>query len=389
MSHDKVPMAELEAADHASRNVRIVALSGRALAQAARVSGLNPSVVDFFGDEDTQLLASSFQLVPTRFQYGFTWGVLKRALQALPQGPIVLGPGFEDRPDLMTKLATLGPVIGCSAENVRRCKDPFHLRDRALAHSVPFAEVALAASGTGPWLRKVRAGAGGGHVRRWRGGAMGRRCYLQRFAPGISYGLSFLMGAGCGVYLGAFRQLRDATPQKPYRFGGLIGPLQIDGDLDRQMADRIMPLLLDLGVRGLVSVDCVIDEQAWQMIEVNPRPGFAIDLLARAYPNIFAAHMRSCADGVLINMPLERKRIFGARVVYAASPWAVPRDMTWPKDLSDRPWRGSSGPKGVPLATVWAEGEHEVDVDSALLRAAVTLRRQLEIIELKQEMDVT
>ena len=112
------------------KTVLIAALSGRALAAAARRAGYVPLVVDAFGDQDTRAQAGAVQCLEDAALRGFRRRKLLDALQALeregvrPAMGLVLGSGFEAAPELVEALAKHYPLLGNGAETIARSKNP-------------------------------------------------------------------------------------------------------------------------------------------------------------------------------------------------------------------------------------------------------------------------
>src|SRR5688572_8408152 len=96
----------------------IAAVSGRALAAAARRAGFRPLVADFFADRDTAALSEASVKVAGEIGGGFRWESLYPALAELdarvPSPPLglVYGAGFEDRPALLSRIAGHFPLLG-------------------------------------------------------------------------------------------------------------------------------------------------------------------------------------------------------------------------------------------------------------------------------------
>src|SRR5215470_3777102 len=107
--------------------VLIAAASGRALAASACRGGYTPLVADFFGDEDTVALAQH-----ARIDHGLARGMVERrlvaALEALATGQqpigVVCGTGFEDRPQLLARIAERWRLLGNDPHVVATVKDP-------------------------------------------------------------------------------------------------------------------------------------------------------------------------------------------------------------------------------------------------------------------------
>ena len=124
--------------------VAIVALSGRALAAAARRAGERCCVVDCFADEDTRALAQRCIRIEGALSAGFTAASLRGALSGLDVSGIVYGTGFEADPALLAVLAATAPVLGNPPEVVAAVKDPMRLAATLAALGLPHPETRLA-----------------------------------------------------------------------------------------------------------------------------------------------------------------------------------------------------------------------------------------------------
>ena len=168
----------------------IAAISGRAIAQSARRAGFVPLVADFFADVDTQQTAHACRKLDGDIARGMQWESLSRALEALaaaspsPLLGFVYGSGFEDRPELLTRIAKSWRLLGNDAATVERLKDPesfFAALDRlGIAHPLTVSETCQQEARSGAWLVKRKGGAGGSHI----GVSATARGKGQRLLPG-------------------------------------------------------------------------------------------------------------------------------------------------------------------------------------------------------------
>src|SRR5262245_9389147 len=156
----------------------LVALSGRALAVAARRAGRRAAVADLFGDTDTRASAEASLVVAGDFDAGFEAAALLAAAERLapaaspPRCGLVYGSGLESRPDLLAQLAEGRRLFGNAPATVARTKNPrafFALLDRL---GLPYPAISdTAPRDTAGWLMKRIGGSGGGHVEAARAGA--------------------------------------------------------------------------------------------------------------------------------------------------------------------------------------------------------------------------
>lgn len=334
------------------------------LAAAARRAGFRPFVVDSFGDTDARGLSEAFEVIPDAYERGFRASTLLPALERLASlagsGPagVVLGAGFEDAPKLVAEIARRWPVLGCGADAVANAKSPAVLygllRDLGIPH--PETQVAPPASGAG-WVTRRVGGSGGTHIALCRPHVEAHADrFFQRRIAGQPVSLSGVVSRR-GYGLGFTSQWVSPMPRRPFRFGGLAGPVTLDADAEARMIDVCVALVPRLQLVGLVSFDFLLVDGEPHLLEVNPRPGLSLDVLDDANGCLFRAHVEACRDpSSRTPLPLAPPPE-GARAVaylYADDgPVTVPR-LVWPDWTSDRPADGALIPRHAPLATVHA-----------------------------------
>ncbi len=165
----------------------IAAISGRALAAAARRAGYRPLVADFFCDTDTLDLAERAIRMPGGLGSGIQAERVVETLRTLAgdEAPlaVVLGSGFERKTEIVDEIARHFPLAGNSGAAIRRVKDPLRLAADCAELGIPHPEVRLETpSDPENWLVKTAGGAGGWHVRR----ADGAMQASKGSVPGLS-----------------------------------------------------------------------------------------------------------------------------------------------------------------------------------------------------------
>lgn len=346
-------------------DLALIALSARPLAASAARAGFAALALDLFADLDTCAHAARCVRVHKRNGYAFDGDDLIQALTSLsPAGlPVVLGGGLEDDPDLMARIAVRNPILGNSPETVRVLKDPLALAGICAHLAVPFPEVSLEAPTAdslagGPVITKKIGGAGGGHIHRREPGDLSPPqpgYYLQREVKGEPYSLLLLANGRQALVVGASRQWRDDDCEHPFRYGGVVGPAPLPaphGDAMREAAKR---LALACGLVGLVSMDFVVSDDGWFLVEVNPRLGATLDIFdVDPLPPLLGLHLAACGGRVPSSVPVPDE-IHAAQVLYAENDLLVPADAL-PSHVADRPAAGAAIPKGAPVCTVRASG---------------------------------
>jgi uncharacterized protein len=338
--------------------VLIAAISGRALAVSARRGGYLPLVADFFGDQDTVAAARGHVTLGGELARGLPEHELMEALERLasqhvPVG-IVCGTGFEDRPQLLARLAQCWPLFGNSSDKVARAKDPEIFaalcHDCGIAH--PCVSLSPPAARNG-WVAKRRGGSGGRHVAAASAKEFGEGVYYQSRVPGKPVSALLLANGVCAVVLGFSEQWACPTPRQPFRYGGAVRPADIAPGLAERLAESAYRLAAALSLTGLNSADFMVDGDDFWILEINPRPGATLDIFEADGASLFSLHMRACAGDLIDEAP----QLDGAKasaIFYADRDVIAPERFAWPNWSADRPNAGIAIKAGEPLCTVHA-----------------------------------
>jgi predicted ATP-grasp superfamily ATP-dependent carboligase len=338
--------------------VLIAAVSARALAASARRAGFSPLVADFFGDADTVAAAHAHVRLSSGLARGIDADEIVAACATLsasraPIG-IVCGSGFEDRPDLLARLAARWPLLGNSPEVVARVKDPVAFADACRLCGVPHPEVALAQPDdpTG-WLSKRIGGAGGSHIATGdEGMATGRR-YFQRRVDGVPVSALLLADGSRALVLGFSIQWSLPGRGRPFRYGGAARPAPLAPQMAAAMTQGAQRLSATLGLVGLNSVDFLVTGDAFHVLEINPRPGATLDIFEPTGTSLFALHVSACRGTLPADVPPLAAAAASA-IVYATADIPEMPAYDWPPWTADRQTCGTRVAADAPLCTVLA-----------------------------------
>jgi predicted ATP-grasp superfamily ATP-dependent carboligase len=343
--------------------VLIAAASARALAQSARHGGYLPLVADFFADQDTTALAHDHVLIEGGLARGMDEDGLLAAFEALTRSrqPIgaVCGTGFEDRPELLARIAERWRLLGNDPQTVRRVKDPRAFaalcRDCAIPHPETVPSPPLDAAG---WLAKRKGGAGGSHIATAVvQSAANNEFYFQRTTPGVPVSALFLADGRHAMMLGFSTQWASPIPRRPFRYGGAVRPAPLAPALASTLADAVDRLLQAIPLVGLNSADFLVDGDEFRLLEINPRPGATLDVFEPAEGSLFALHVAACQGELDCKPDCAPPRFEGAcaaAIVYAERDIAAVPAVRWPDWTADRPHSGTAIKAGEPLCTVKA-----------------------------------
>lgn len=359
--------------------ILVAALSGRALAAAARRTGETVMVADLFGDEDTRALAPWTRL-PGDLASGVRRDGLREIADALP-GPvdgIVYGAGFEQAPDLLHELSRRAPLLGNPPEVVTAVKEPFSLAALLARLGLRHPAVAAAPPPGGDWLYKRRGGSGGGHIRP-AGVAptpADPRDYCQERKSGDSVSALFVANGSGARVLGFSRQWTAPTHAAPYRYGGCAGPMELPKRLANRIEEGCDALAAATGLVGVNSLDLLVAGGDFVVLEVNPRPGASLDVFDGPDLQLWDLHRRAVAGALPTRkQALPSPGYRAAFVLYADRPRLVPPRLRWDDWIADRPAPSSVIPPDAPICTVLGEGaDFAAARDLALRRADAILR---------------
>ena len=411
----------------------IAALSARALTEAALADGHQVLALDVFGDVDTQRAAAAWRRVgdcQTDGQTdghtdGQTDGNAQRINQALLCAGLqhaaslgasgwIAGSGFELDPDLLLAGAAVLPLIGNPAPVWHAVRDPAQffgcLQAAGLPHpawraSVPgdsapadSAPTDSAPDGAGHWLVKDPGSSGGSavqHLAQWRrsGLPLPATAYVQRLLPGQPVSLTFIANGQRALVLGANQQQvqalapTDGSPGggRPFSFAGVIGPVALPAAAEALLREALDVLVARFQLRGLGSLDALLDGAQIHLLELNPRPPASLQLYpAVAGHGVVAAHVAACRHGHLparwppgATHRTHPAPVRGLAVVQAPQALQIDGPLSarlaaWP-GVQDVPQPGTRLAAGDPLCSLHTSAASATAVQAALQVARARL----------------
>ncbi|WP_152543625.1 ATP-grasp domain-containing protein, partial [Methylibium sp. T29] len=152
------------------------------------------------------------------------------------------------------------------------------------------------------WLRKEARGTGGWHIRPAddpHPADPEQQPYYQREAPGTPMSALFLANGREARVLGISELIvRPLGAHHPHVYRGAIGPVALPAALAVGLDTTLHTLVAAFGLRGLCSLDFLLDGDHWSLLEINPRPSAS----AALYGDHLAwmrAHVGACLQGTL------------------------------------------------------------------------------------------
>ena len=312
----------------------VAGLSARMLAQSARAAAYGVDAIDLFGDLDTRAAASHWSSagVPAGLEFDGRRLLGALAAAASRHAPArvvgwVAGNGFEGRPDLLQQGQAVLPLLGNSADTVRRVRDPATFFERLRALGIPQPELALEPPRGEGWLVKDAGSSGGLHVERFRHALQGAeprpgsRRYFQREVAGEPMSALFLADGRRACMLGFSRQLVAALGERPFVHRGCVGPVALPAAVAQRLAGLLDALVEAFELRGLNSLDFLLAGDEFVVLELNPRPSASMAVHEAAPAGgLMAAHVAACSGHGLAS-PADVCGVRGFELLFA------PRDV--------------------------------------------------------------
>jgi predicted ATP-grasp superfamily ATP-dependent carboligase len=309
----------------------VASLSARLMAESARDAGFHVIALDVFGDRDTRRAARAWYAIGPSQALQLDPPRVLDALRAARRehGPVlgwVAGSGFEAWPDLLAQGAAELPLIGTAPSAQQAVRHPATFFASLAALDLPHPATQWQPPGDpASWLHKDSGSSGGWQVRP----ATARPLrptpggYYQRRAPGRPMSALFIANGRDVCVLGHQQQIAGPLRGRPFVWQGVIGPVQPPAPVQASVQLALAALVPRHGLQGLGSLDYLLDGEAHQLLEINPRPPASMAL----YPGTGAtspmhAHLQACLQGRLPEAPVRvaERPLRGIRTVYANRP---------------------------------------------------------------------
>lgn len=355
-------------------SILIVAISGRGLAAAARRADLVPLVLDFFADADTEQIAHACVKFAGPIGSGIELDPLIEGLSDLaakapsPVLGCVAGSGFEDRPELLSKIAAHWALLGNDAETVARIKS-LEFFDTLDGLGIPHPRTQSAPPAGEGWLTKRSGGAGGSHIAPYVAGtSISASAYFQERVKGTAVSALFVGNGRDTCLLGFSEQWTDPSAASPFRYGGAVRPASLSEKLQDEMSASVLKASAAFRLKGLGSADFIVAEGTGTalLLEINPRPGATLDIFDEKTQPLLKLHLDSILDGRLPSQPLTLEGAMASGLVFAPERHRIPEDMDWPDWVADRPKPRESIDKNRPICTVVARAETKAQANGLI-----------------------
>lgn len=358
------------------RIVVVVAQSARYLAEMVVKSGWIAIAVDCYADSDTQQLSLETFRVKSLSKADLM-PVLQTIAERYAFKGVVYGSGFEAQPDALVAIVEHWSLLGASPDVFQCFQDKSNFFENLTKLKIAYPETVFNSPETkGVWLQKPYRGQGGAQISYHQTGATAAKdeFYWQRFMPGEAGSLTFLASEQGANILGFNRQwVDDRDPDHPFIFSGICNRVLFDIK-HRKILREILSRLLEIyPLRGLGSLDFIINDGVCYVLEINARIPASAQLYGRY---LFNQHM----DAVCGSLKVKRKHHHkpkGYQVIFALDKIEIFPGFVWPEWVVDRPADGAIISQGQPICSIIAGGKNARQVQMRLQQRQIFIQNIL------------
>lgn len=338
----------------------IAAISSRPYVKAAVDAGFLVVAIDSFLDQDTQALATECFYVPFQhyqFDQASMLNAISTTIKSYGRDALVgvcYGAGFEGQPNLIAEIQKQLPLLGNQPNTVLQCKDPNQFQQFCQQHGF----VTPAISMDKPilpkgWLVKTQGASGGGHIMfaERHAGAVDADQYFQQFHHGLPVSCLFLANESGASVIGINEQWVTAKTDAPFQYGGAASQLKISDSVLEEFKRFIALATLHFGLKGLNSVDALLEDGQLVYLEINPRLSATMDLYATQEGSLLTSHLAAFQSNN-IHFPKLLNEPKAHHIVYATTLINTQIARNWPEWVCDIPDTPQRFEVGMPICTV-------------------------------------
>jgi uncharacterized protein len=359
----------------------IAAISSRPYVQSAVNAGFEVLALDAFNDVDTQKLAfESRQLNLSDF--GLNAVELLRILDSCELNQFVgfcYGAGFEAQPQLLIEVAKRLPVLGNNVDTLRYCKNPQFFLELCSAFGMRTPQTQFKRpKRTLGWLSKQLGASGGAHIKHLLPLDFPNNIpvYYQEMTQGVPISCLFLADGVHAEVIGYSEQWCSPTTLSPFRYGGAVSQATISHYCKKEITNFIQGISFKLGLRGINSVDFLVDGDMIYALEINPRLSATMELYTAKRGNYFNSHVLG-SQAQLSHWPSVSGVSRAHHIIYAKHEIKVPQSIEWPDWVRDIPQPNAIIEAGFPLCTVVAEAKVARIAKDMVFDRAASLSQEL------------
>lgn len=334
------------------------------LASCAKNIGFTPLVIDCFSDIDTQKLALDCNKVDRldldRVKTAFFYLKLKNSFSY-----VVYGSGLECYPATLEFLNQNLIVLGNTPDTFFAIQNKLKFFQTLTKLQIPFPETIFVPPVTkDDWLIKPMQGEGGSGMQRYKGLLNDSPdIYWQKYQAGIPISVLFVAN-GCDFKIIGFnKQFVTSLADNDFVFSGVINQPEISRRLVNRVSDWLSSLVDRFSLKGINSLDLIVNDQQCYVLEINPRPSASMQLYDK---NLLSVHIDSFRCRELTSVSKVRD-YHGYQIIFAETDVCIRKNVLWPEWTADTPYAGAIINTATPICSIIARGKNEQQVKDLLL----------------------
>ena len=350
------------------QNVLIVGVTVRPLCASAKKAGFNVYSVDMFSDVDTK--ENSVRTRRADFDgVGLDSASLYQCVAELDPScrmPLIYAGGFEHNPQQLLRLSESRRLFGVHPDTFPLLQPSEKFLDVLTRIGIRFPETRFdGPDSTGTWLSKSLGGSGGLHVDYANRANAGNSnsTYYQKYIDGKIITATLNCYDDQTEIVGFSEQwCADECCLGQFVYGGAvsISESELPENMVEDVSRTAKTLAAAFKLRGLASLDWVMTQDQWFLLELNPRPSATFEL-HEGEDSFIDAHLKAFSDEPVHLRSSTLDGEFNAHsVIYAGHEFRVPEEMEWPDWVRDLPAEGERFEPGDPVCTVFANARDSV-----------------------------
>ncbi len=340
----------------------LIGLTVRSLVASAHKAGIGAYALDLFSDLDTR--EKSVKSLAVEYDgSGLESDSLFACIEQLDPNailPVVYAGGFEHNPSQIERISDRRQVLGNPASVLAELKSPrlFSITVSELGIPAPRTRIEGPENSSG-WLYKSAGSSGGFRIGRVT--EVDFEChadiYYQEFKSGQIVTATVLCTDEQTQTVGFSEQwCAESHVDGEFIYGGAVALSSnaLESNIRISIENAAALLAAHYQFRGLVSLDTIVQNDEWWLLEVNPRPGATFELHEGAESFLKAHCLAFCDQNPTLKSVTEMGEFTAHSVIYASNAITLPSNWEWPMWVQDRAASGQSFEPGDPVCTAYA-----------------------------------
>ena len=377
----------------------IIGFNSRPTLKSASKLGINTIYdIDFFGDLDLLELSNNIiiisdlikEKIPKKSVQDIFYNQFEKIIKDNQDiSYVILTSGFENRPDIWKKMENIKPIIGNSAETIKKVRDVNNLWEFCKASNFKFpnyVDLNLSEDITDldfPLIFKPKSSGGGQNIHlindsnqfmKILSELSNKNEYIvQEFVEGVDISATISCNGEKSSVLGITKQIlgeKFLGATSEFLYCGNIIPFKVNNKIYKEIKKISNELTKKFNLKGINGIDFILKNNELYLIEINPRFPGTIELLEiLTHKNIFYEHVKSSIFNEVSEIKYDFKQLGVKFILYSTKDMKI-GELNSIEGIYDIPLSGSIIKNRDPICTmliigdeldsIWDEGVKKV-----------------------------